>query len=346
MYLRGLLAGIFRKRLAALVIVTSASLAVLGCLSINTELEAQFPLNKSLVPIRHENLKNGSVFDLRGAEFQIVNSRNSDPTPSRDCDVGEIPVNRYPLAFVKSKDVEVSGGLFRGQVPLLSDWRATYCNSAAVRFEDSPNATITGMRVRKSWDAVRFSGKSAGFLLAESWISATRDDCVENDYLLAGAIRDTLFDGCFSGISIQDPDGERRPKKGKVLKLRDVLLRMQSMPYKGEIRHALPIKTNGVGPKIDVKNSVFAIESLPMIGDHHMKAMWRLIGDCKNNKLLVLGSRIKRSELRGLPDCFKLIQGSAAREEWQQVRQNWIDCHADIERFSNDPVSRPANCKR
>ena len=43
-----------------------------------------------------------------------------------------------------------------------------------------------------------------GFVLRNAYISNVRDDCVENDVLSGGLIEDSLFDGCYMGLSV-DP---------------------------------------------------------------------------------------------------------------------------------------------
>src|SRR5690349_9968130 len=84
----------------------------------------------------------GAVIDARTAIFTVANSRNANPTASQDCDRGEQPVNRYPLFIARQDGTAVVGGLFVSRVPQTSDWRDTYCNSAAITFQDAANGTV------------------------------------------------------------------------------------------------------------------------------------------------------------------------------------------------------------
>ena len=70
-----------------------------------------------------------------------------------------------------------------------------------MRVEDTPQATIEDWRIDRAWDGIRVDGNSNGFTIDNVWLSDMRDDAVENDHHLGGTIRDSLFDGVFSGIS-------------------------------------------------------------------------------------------------------------------------------------------------
>ncbi|TIT62186.1 MAG: hypothetical protein E5W63_09505, partial [Mesorhizobium sp.] len=78
------------------------------------------------------NLQPGATINARNASFTVANSRNRDPNAAMGCDEGPLPVNRYPVVIRNCPGVRFVGGRFDGQVPLTSDWRDTYCNSAAL----------------------------------------------------------------------------------------------------------------------------------------------------------------------------------------------------------------------
>ena len=123
-------------------------------------------------------------------------------------------------------------------------------------------------------------------------------------------------------------------------------MRLERYRYKGEMRHALPFKLDRKAPRIEVRDSVIAIEEDDIIGGKHTPLMWRSINTCSNNLLLWLPSKSLPSVLRSRPKCFRLLKGDAARKAWDSARRNWIDCHPEVARFSRDPRSRSSRCDR
>ena len=113
----------------------------------------------------------GATIDAQQASFTVANSRNGDPDFILSCKVGTLPTNSYPVVIRNSPGVRFIGGRFDGQVPLSSDWRQTYCNSAALLLKDgTTSATIEGVRARRCWDGIRFADQADGFRLKASWL--------------------------------------------------------------------------------------------------------------------------------------------------------------------------------
>lgn len=290
-----------------------------------------------------EGLSEDMVVDLGDAAFALSNSRNPHPTRTRDCKTGPLSTNPYPLQLLASPNVQVTGGKVDGTVPLASDWLWTYCNSAAIRVAGSPGARVTGARIRGAWDAIRISTDSEAFRIDASWISAVRDDCVENDYLQSGAVRDVLFDGCFSGISVAP--AKRGSGKTPEVRLTGVLLRMQPFRYRDRIWHALPIKYRKAPVEVVIRDSVIAVETADQVGQRHAGEMWRSVSDCSNNLFLWLGSGPLPPRHRPPQGCFRVMAGPDARQAWAKARRNWIDCHPGIGRFPDDPASHAGHCR-
>lgn len=299
--------------------------------------------HKSDEPLRLENLARGSKLDLNGSVFTFAISRNPHPVKGRDCEIGNRAVNRYPLGIEDSRDVRVTGGVFRGLVSLASDWEWTYCNSAALRIEDSPGVVISGQRIDRAWDAIRIDGGTRNFTIENVWVTDTRDDCVENDELMPGTIRNSLFDGCFSGFSVA-PTG--RVERGARIEIDNVLLRLQEFRYKDERRHVMPIKMDGRTARFRITNSIFAVESRDPIGAQHAGALWSSIEDCSGNLLLWLGDGKPPREFSRLPDCFEFVGGQKARDIWNARKIEWINCYGTRNRLSSDPSPRPEECPR
>ena len=268
-----------------------------------------------------------SEVDARTAVFHVANSGNPLPTAQISCETGELPVNRYPLQIRDSPEVTLLGGLFSGEVPLLSEWQDTYCNSAGVLLRDSVGGTFDGLRLRRVWDAIRITERSSGFQLRGSWISEVRDDCIENDYMSGGLVEDTLFDGCFSGLSMRPPEGEERSPEGGPLVLRGVLLRMQPYPYKEQVQEGPPFKLDETKAEIEVYDSILAMGDRNPVSQLRLTIGWSRIGKCSGNLLLWTADTPWPKKFTMPPDCFRIVVGEEARAMLQEARRNWIDCH-------------------
>lgn len=285
-------------------------------------------------PLRLKKLKDGTSIDLNGARFRVAFSGNENPTEEANCKIGPAKINRYPFAIEHSPGVAIDGGLFAGEAPQASDWLHTYCNSAAVRLEQSPEASVREMRIRRVWDGIRIGEGTGQFRIARVWMSEVRDDCIENDFLMAGRIRNSLFDGCFSGISVA-PVNET--KKRSVVRLSKVLMRMKEYPYRGELRHTMPIKVKeSGGARFEIYDSIFALETEKLIGQKNSQIMWDSISKCKNNKLLWLGTGDLPEFFEDAPSCFQVVSGPEARSIWELERQLWIDENQGVARFTTE----------
>ena len=71
---------------------------------------------------------------------------------------------------------------------------------------------------------------------------------------------------------------------------------------------------------------------------------WSKIEDCSNNLFLWLSDQPISSSVPLPPACFTVLTGAEARAEWARAKQNWIDCHPNVARTPNDPVSNPEQC--
>jgi hypothetical protein len=290
-------------------------------------------------------LEPGSLIDARGAAFRLANSKNLGPTETANCEQGPLPISPYPLRIYDSPGAVLIGGRFDGEVPQASDWVSTYCNSAAVGVWDSPNASVEGVRARRVWDAVRFSRESELFRVRDVWLSEVRDDCVENDALKSGLIRDVLFDGCFAGISVKRPDWAASDGSGATLTLTGVLMRLQPYLYKGGVKHGALIKADAASPRLVVYDSVFALTDAENVSPQQITIGWDKIGECRNNLLLWMSDRPLPDELAAPPSCFRIARGDQARSLWESARQNWIDCHSAAVRFADDSAPDPLACE-
>ncbi|RST31435.1 hypothetical protein HMF7854_11735 [Sphingomonas ginkgonis] len=290
----------------------------------------------------------GTLVDARGALLLIANSRNEAPSAAKPCDEGSGTINRYPLRIEDSHGLRLTGGLFRGQVPQAFDWRATYCNSAALSWRGSPGGQVSGVRIDGAWDGIRVSRASAGLHVTGSWFSRIRDDAIENDFLQPVTIEDTLIDGAFQGISLRPAAANQLPATDEsTVTLDGVLLRLSAFRYEGEQRFGALAKSDERSPRLRVRHSIIAIEAATTTTfPHSWRLGWSKLVDPADNWLLWLGDGPFPSALPQPPAGFRLLSGEQARLFWAKARQGWIDCHPQLARLPNDPPSHPDRCVR
>lgn len=285
-------------------------------------------------PLRLSGLTSGTIVDAHSASFIQDNWAGGGGTN-----------NAYPFQVVQTSGATIIGGTIIGQVDQVSDWRTVYNhgNSAGVRIEDAPNATIKDWRISNTWDAIRVSWNSPNFLVEDVWVTNARDDAVENDRLLSGTIRDSLFDGVFGGISIDPSSASPVDGHNETVTLDGVLMRLQPSLYLGEMTHESFIKTdsatNGtVTPHLRFINNVIAVEDPTHHSFRSLRDAWAHTVESHGNVYLNLSDTPLPSDYPMPPAGWTVLQGQAARDYWETARAAWVDSHS-----GNGPTFSGAN---
>lgn len=290
------------------------------------KLTGNFGFNTSTV----KGLAAGTTIDATGASWIVANSANQHPDANTSFLVGSGTINTYAfIVYGAGAGLTLRGGTVWGQVPQTSDWVYTYNNSAAVRIEYAPGITIDSWRIDKAWDAIRIQGGSDNFLINDVHLSNIRDDGVENDLIMSGTVRDSLFDGVFAGISLgnsQHADGS-----DNVIRLEHTFIRMQSYLVNGEVTHGSPFKTDtsapGHTPDIRIINSVIAIDDPTHNGLARLKLAWENVVESHGNVFLNLSDTPLPSNYPKPPAGFVILQGQQARDYWEACKAAWMDNH-------------------
>ena len=291
--------------------------------------------------------KAAAVLDLGGATFLLNNSRNSDPSEGRDCRTGSLPINKQPLNLFAAPGLTVRGGLIRGQVPLGSDWKFTYCNSAAVNLRQSPRVTINGIRVGNAWDGIRIGPGSDEFIVRNVWLSNIRDDAVENDYLVSGRIENSLFDGVMQAVALMPNKAVNIPTSSGTVTINGSLILLRDYPFRGRQRFGTLAKSDARAPALRMERSIIAIDSPDgATWPEYWANGWDKLQFASNNLFLWLSDRPPPAALSLPRRGFKVVTGARARALWSDARRNWINCHPQVARLPGDLQSRPSQCRR
>ncbi len=184
---------------------------------------------------------------------------------------------------------------------------------------------VDGLRVDLGEDGLGLQGDN--FVVRNSYVSNARDDCVENDLVSAGLFEDTLFDGCYVGLS-SEPASYIRPTLQREslapVVLDDVLMRLKPLPdpvtadvptgvtHNRLWKFALQPPTPYVA-----RNSVFLVEERGVARTHPFPAGFQ----AENVTLVWLGAGAFPSPV---PPGVTVTTDLSV---WEQAREAWLVDH-------------------
>jgi hypothetical protein len=220
----------------------------------------------------------------------------------------------------------MSGGVVFGQYDRSLSWDAMHTlNNAGLRFEDA-SFTVENVRIDDVTDGIR---PIAGpFTIRGAWLSWVRDDCLEDDHVQGGLIEDSLFDGCYVGISerpspaIIDSGYDGR---NDLLTIRSSLIRLEPMPgprggLATDLGHGQFFKWSDLATKLELYDDVFMAEQVAESGPDTMGVPASLTA-CANNVMVWLGAGPYPA---ALPSCFTVTTDRAV---WDAAVADWQRRH-------------------
>ncbi|RWA76413.1 hypothetical protein EN836_07485 [Mesorhizobium sp. M1C.F.Ca.ET.193.01.1.1] len=249
------------------------------------------------------------------------------------------PTNLYPFAVVNPGDNLLAlGGTINGTVSQTAAWEDIYVNSAAVRINSAHSFAIDDWTITQPWDGIRVGGTGT-FLIEDSYVGNSRDDAVEDDDVIGGTIRDSLFDHVFSGVSLGDGDVDG---SHNTVTMDGMLLGMGEYLRKGEMTHGSPFKLdNGTGanditPSLHFIDCVVAITDVHHNGQARLQHAWDKTVESHGNYYLNLSDTPLPSDYPMPPAGWTVLQGQAARDYWAQAKAAWHAAHD-----GTDPIPSP-----
>lgn len=294
-----------------------------------------------------DGFRHDTIIDARSAIFRQNNSSVRDPTHDKPCGHldGRSKIQRYPVV-VEQIDGRIlwRGGVWLGETPQNSDWRSTYCNSAALEFKDpEEDVLVDGVQIQRVWDGIRFNHycTSCRSIIRNAWIILARDDAIELDGMSNAVIESSLLDGVFVGISSDNRRGENR-RNSNLIEVRNSLIRVEEFVFSwrkdANTRvdgYQVPIKWDARAPALRVTGTVIAFDNWNSALSNRWTLAWTAIldgGDCQKNHLLWLSDTSppwdRASSFYGKwpkpPACFALLSGKPAREFWLNAKHEWI----------------------
>ncbi|MDX8492459.1 hypothetical protein RFN29_12800 [Mesorhizobium sp. VK22B] len=249
------------------------------------------------------------------------------------------PTNLYPFAVVNPGDNLLAlGGTINGTVSQTGDWENIYVNSAAVRINSAHSFAIDDWTITQPWDGIRVGGTGT-FLIEDSYVGNSRDDAVEDDDVIGGAIRDSLFDHVFSGVSLGDGDVDG---SDNTVTMDGMLLGMGEYLRKGVMTHGSPFKLDKGTGSDDIVPSLHFIDCVVAITDVHHNGLdrvqraWDKTVESHGNYYLNLSDTPLPADYPMPPAGWTVLQGQAARDYWANAKAAWHAAHD-----GTDPIPSP-----
>jgi len=272
----------------------------------------------------------GPLLTIRGTRTTELNERSLAPGARIDARAATFlasPAAHYPITLDGGAGVCLGGGTIKGQYERTLDWSTMHdMNNAGVSFA-SPT-TVDGVRVDDVTDGLRPRGVGP-FTIRESWLSYIRDDCVENDHLEGGVIDDSLFDGCYVGVSERPSDSITADGRDRTLTIQKTLIRLQPMPgprngTAGELGNGELFKWSDQATRLALYDDVFLVEKVGQGGPDTMGVP--PLAGCRNDVMVWLGDGDYPAPL---PSCFTVTHD---RKKWDDAVAAWKASHPFVGR--------------
>ena len=267
--------------------------------------------------------------------------------------------------------LRIIGGVIHGKIPLEWSWTIAHAfGGSAFLTVSAKLQVLEGARIHNVQDGWRpretpqFQPRAypntGRFLMRDCYVTGIRDDCIENDEFMPGAVEDCLIDGVFTFFSEQNEriNGVRYldvPTIGSDedpnIEITRVLVRL-AVTSGGETGPGTWFKLHGYDSPnhhFVITDSVFAVGTMPRRGWKHVKFP-------KNstfkgmNYLLWLGE--PGTYGAEIPGGVKFLEGQEAKDQWTKMRNNWLVAHGyesqgpDVWNPMEIPVSAPRQVER
>jgi hypothetical protein len=236
-------------------------------------------------------------------------------------------VGAYGVDIGGASGLCLAGGRVQGNWPADTSWETMH-GTAGVVLDGAPDATIEDVRVDGYGDSIRLTDNSEHFLLRRVHLSYSRDDCVENDWLSAGTIQDSLLDGCYNAFSARTYGGQSGvgDGSGRVWTIEHTLVRLQPMPHVYKDRGRIPgtagfFKWDQHAPGLSLVDNVFrADQPADTVGLGVPVAKLR---HCSGNTMVWLGHGPYPAHL---PSCFTVTTDVGV---WNRAVAHWTQTYGN-----------------
>ncbi len=245
------------------------------------------------------------------------------------------------------QDVCAFGGVINGHIPLNWTWEETHdFGGSGDKTYTGRLALIDGARVHNvedGWDPRELPefGNTGVILMRNAYMTGIRDDSIENDNFMPGSIEDSLFDGVHTFLSEQNQSGGTPvtigPDEDRYIRVTRVYVRLHSTNSNGSDNPGRWFKWQARGTtnhNLIITDSVFATHGpSPRDGWDSLEfpAGTTFEG---TNYVLWLGT--PGGYEAAVPSEVIFLEGQAAFDKWNEVRNAWLTAHGYAPKPPND----------
>ncbi len=247
----------------------------------------------------------------------------------------------YPMVIrdlvgdTRSNMCLVGGSVFTS-APDTTPWSVWHDRTGVETFE--PSFQIIGTRVTNEGDGLDFEASAHDWIVRGVRLTDIHDDCIQNDQMNSGLLDDSLLDGCYSAISAMGFAGSTVDGRANTMTITNDLIRLGDMPtvsngpapgHAGFFKFAGPLATEGRGPSLVVRNTIFMADSTSQISNMGLPyyqdpttGVWHPYPlQCSNNTMVWLGPG---NYPVTLPSCFKITTDPSV---WTNAVSKWNVTH-------------------
>ena len=186
-------------------------------------------------------------------------------------------LSTYPIGIdTTSSRVCWYDGAVYGQIPSTMTWETAHSyNQPCIRIVSKDWMRVDGVRCDNTGDGFRPRETSTGadnvtMTVRNTYFTRIHDDCLENDGVIGGILRDSLWAGCNTGISEQPGGGSFSQPAGERLILDHMLIGLWVTPHEGGAGENSLFKWSDSANDLVIRCSTFKVDALSL---NHATAM-------------------------------------------------------------------------
>lgn len=248
-------------------------------------------------------------------------------------------VHDYPVVVEGGPDICFTGGRVYGDYLYSASWERMH-DTTGFTFRTSGMTTVENVHIHNYGDGISFSrgGSGESFTISGAWMTHIRDDCIQNDYMYAGLVEDSLLDGCYTAFSAQPHKGaEVSDGSSNVWEIRRSLIRLEPMEKVYNDQGLIPghgpffkWSSDGISPKLALHDNIFRVDQ-PSNSSNGLGIPDGKLASCSNNVVVWLGEGEFPDPLPktfgGLP-CFTVTTDPTV---WDSAVQQWKLHHPEMQ---------------
>lgn len=248
-------------------------------------------------------------------------------------------VHDYPVVVEGGPDVCFTGGTVTGKYLYSATWKRMH-DTTGFTFRTSGKTTVENVRIHNYGDGISFSrgGSSESFSISGVWMTHIRDDCVQNDYMYAGMVEDSLLDGCYTAFSAQPHKGaDVSDGSGNIWTIERSLIRLEPMEKVYNDQGLIPGHgaffkwgSDGTSPKLALHDNIFRVDQ-PSNSSNGLGIPDGKLASCSNNVVVWLGEGDFPDPLPETFDgqpCFTITTDPTV---WDSAVQQWKLHHSEMQ---------------